>query len=172
MGKEKELVILFADVVGSTRLYEVLGDLTARDKVAVCVDIMRRATEQRGGSVVKTMGDEILATFEDCDKAMDAAVQMQVAIEAHPELDVERQHIAIRIGCHFGPVVLETREHVRRAAQLGVDVRERTDALSIAADVLLIACGADSPALARGLGVDLPVRALVRQLADKWFSDR
>jgi adenylate cyclase len=110
MGKDKELVILFADVVGSTRLFEVLGDLTARDKVAVCVDIMRGATEQRGGSVVKTMGDEILATFEDCDKAMDAAVQMQVAIEAHPELEVEGQHIAIRIGCHFGPVVLETRD--------------------------------------------------------------
>ncbi len=110
MGKDKELVILFADVVGSTRLFEVLGDLTARDKVAICVDIMRGATEQRGGSVVKTMGDEILATFEDCDKAMDAAVQMQVAIEAHPELDVDGQHIAIRIGCHFGPVVLETRD--------------------------------------------------------------
>jgi class 3 adenylate cyclase len=110
MGKDKELVILFADVVGSTRLFEVLGDLTARDKVAICVDIMRRATEQRGGSVVKTMGDEILATFEDCDKALDAAVQMQVAIEAHPELDVDGQHIAIRIGCHFGPVVLETRD--------------------------------------------------------------
>lgn len=110
MGKDKELVILFADVVGSTRLFEVLGDLTARDKVAVCVDIMRGATEQRGGSVVKTMGDEILATFEDCDKAMDAAVQMQVAISTHPELDVDGQHIAIRIGCHFGPVVLETRD--------------------------------------------------------------
>ena len=110
MGKDKELVILFADVVGSTRLFEVLGDLTARDKVAVCVDIMRGATEQRGGSVVKTMGDEILATFEDCDKAMDAAVQMQAAISSHPELDVDGQHIAIRIGCHYGPVVLETRD--------------------------------------------------------------
>ena len=110
MGKDKELVILFADVVGSTRLFEMLGDLTARDKVAICVDIMRSATERCGGAVVKTMGDEILATFEDCDKAMDAAVQMQVAIEAHPELDVGGQQIAIRIGCHFGPVVLETRD--------------------------------------------------------------
>jgi len=110
MGKDKELVILFADVVGSTRLFEVLGDLAARDKVAVCVDIMRGATEQHGGAVVKTMGDEILATFEDCDSAMDAAVQMQVAIAGHPDLDINGQHIAIRIGCHFGPVVLETRD--------------------------------------------------------------
>lgn len=110
MGKDQELVILFADVVGSTRLFEVLGDVTARDKVAVCVEIMRRATEQHEGAVVKTMGDEILATFADCDAAMDAAVQMQAAIAAHPDLEVEGQHIAIRIGCHFGSVVLETRD--------------------------------------------------------------
>ena len=110
MGQDKELVILFADVVGSTRLFEQLGDASARDKVAICVDMMRRATEQHGGAVVKTMGDEILATFEDCDAAMDAAVQMQSAIAVHPELDVQGQHVAIRIGCHFGPVVLETRD--------------------------------------------------------------
>jgi sarcosine oxidase subunit beta len=59
-----------------------------------------------------------------------------------------------------------THELVRRAARLGVDVRERTDALSVDADVLVIACGAGSPELARTAGVDLPVRPLVRQLAD------
>jgi len=110
MGEDKDLVILFADVVGSTRLFEVLGDLTARDKVATCIDIMRSATDQHGGAVVKTMGDEILATFEDCDAAMDAAVQMQVAITGHADLDAEGQHIAIRIGCHYGSVMIETRD--------------------------------------------------------------
>ncbi len=110
MGQEQELTILFSDVVGSTRLFEVLGDIAARDKVSVCIEIMRRATEQHGGTVVKTMGDEILATFADCDAAMDAAVEMQAAISGHPDLDVEGQQISIRIGCHFGPVVLETRD--------------------------------------------------------------
>lgn len=110
MAGEQELAILFADVVGSTRLFEVLGDVAARDKVQACIEIMRRATEQHGGSVVKTMGDEILATFRDCDAAMDAAVEMQAAISGHPDLEVEGQHISIRIGCHFGPVVQETRD--------------------------------------------------------------
>jgi class 3 adenylate cyclase len=110
MGQEQELTIVFADVVGSTRLFEVLGDIAARDKVSVCIDIMRRSTEQHGGHVVKTMGDEILATFGDCDAAMDAAVEMQAAISGHPDLDVEGQQIAIRIGCHFGPVVVESRD--------------------------------------------------------------
>jgi class 3 adenylate cyclase len=110
MGQDQELAILFADVVGSTRLFEVLGDVAARDKVAVCIEIMRRSTEQHGGAVVKTMGDEILATFASCDAAIDAAVEMQAAIAAHPDLEVEGQQITIRIGCHFGPVVSETRD--------------------------------------------------------------
>ena len=37
MGKDIELAILFADVVGSTRLYDVMGDVRARDMVAICV---------------------------------------------------------------------------------------------------------------------------------------
>ncbi|MBA3347115.1 MAG: FAD-binding oxidoreductase [Actinobacteria bacterium] len=59
-----------------------------------------------------------------------------------------------------------TRELVRRAAKLGVNVREHTDALSLERDVLVIACGAASPAVGRAVGVELPVRPLVRQLAD------
>jgi sarcosine oxidase subunit beta len=59
-----------------------------------------------------------------------------------------------------------TRELVRLAAALGVEVRERTDALDLEADVFVVACGARSAEVARARGVELPVRALVRQLAD------
>lgn len=110
MPKDPELVILFADVVGSTRLYEMLGDEAARGLVAICVDVMRRATEQHDGKVVKTIGDEILATFEDCDGALDAAVQMHTEIHAHPALVAGGQRLAIRIGAHYGTVVVEPRD--------------------------------------------------------------
>ena len=46
MGKDIELAILFADVVGSTRLYDIMGDVRARDMVAICIEVMRNATEQ------------------------------------------------------------------------------------------------------------------------------
>ena len=59
-----------------------------------------------------------------------------------------------------------TRELVRRAAERGVDVREGTDALELEADVLVVACGARSAAVGAARGVELPVRPLVRQLAD------
>jgi class 3 adenylate cyclase len=110
MGKDIELAILFADVVGSTKLYELMGDLKARDMVAICIDAMRSATEQNHGTVIKTMGDEVMSTFPSADDALNAAAQMQQTISTHPDLKVEGQPVAIRIGCHFGPVVLENRD--------------------------------------------------------------
>ena len=59
-----------------------------------------------------------------------------------------------------------TRELVRRAAERGVVVREETDALALDADLLVVACGAASRAVAATRGVELPVRPLVRQLVD------
>ena len=110
MGKDTELAILFADVVGSTRLYELMGDLRARDMVAICIDVMRSATEEHHGTVIKTMGDEVMSTFPTADDALNAAAQMQQQITEHAQLKVDGQPVAIRIGCHFGPVVLENRD--------------------------------------------------------------
>ena len=110
MNKDIELAILFADVVGSTMLYEKLGDAKAREMVGICIEAMKGATEQHGGTVIKTMGDEVMSTFPTADQAVNAANQMQRAISQHPGLQNELAHVAIRIGCHFGPVVLENRD--------------------------------------------------------------
>jgi class 3 adenylate cyclase len=110
MGKDIELAILFADVVGSTRLFEAMGDLRARDMVSTCIDVMREATEQHHGTLIKTIGDEVMSTFPTADDALNAAGQMQKQIAAHTELRVEGQPVAIRIGCHYGSVVLENRD--------------------------------------------------------------
>jgi class 3 adenylate cyclase len=110
MGKDIELAILFADVVGSTRLFEAMGDLRARDMVSTCIDVMREATEQHHGTLIKTIGDEVMSTFPTADDALNAAGQMQKQIAAHTELRVEGQPVSIRIGCHYGSVVLENRD--------------------------------------------------------------
>ena len=110
MGKDVEVAILFADVVGSTQLYEQLGDVKARQMVGRCLDIMREATEANSGNVIKTMGDEVMSTFPTADDAMNAAKRMQEAISSDEDLAHDNGHVAIRIGCHFGPVVQEHRD--------------------------------------------------------------
>jgi adenylate cyclase len=44
MAEEREIAIVFADVVGSTHLYEALGDEQARETVQRCLDVMKEAT--------------------------------------------------------------------------------------------------------------------------------
>lgn len=103
MARDLEVAILFADVVGSTQLYDQFGDTRASETVAHCLDIMKDATVQFNGTVIKTIGDEVMSTFPTVDEAMSAASQMQQSISSG---DSEIQ-VSIRVGCHFGPVVEE-----------------------------------------------------------------
>jgi adenylate cyclase len=109
-GEETHVTVLFADVVGSTQLYEALGDERARETVQKCVQIMKEATDQYGGKVIKTIGDEVMSTFPSADDAMNAGSQMQKRITSNDQLAGNGMPVAIRIGCHFGAVVVEERD--------------------------------------------------------------
>jgi adenylate cyclase len=106
MAKDLEVAILFADVVGSTQLYDKFGDTKASETVAICLDVMKDATHQFNGTVIKTIGDEVMSTFKSVDEAMNAAVMMQGKISADSKQD-DHIPVSIRIGCHYGPVVQE-----------------------------------------------------------------
>ena len=105
MAKDLEVAIVFADVVGSTQLYDKFGDTKASETVAHCLDIMKDATYQHNGTVIKTIGDEVMSTFETVDDAMGAAVMMQSRVTT--ETKDGGIPVSIRIGCHYGPVVQE-----------------------------------------------------------------
>ena len=105
MARDLEVAIVFADVVGSTQLYDKFGDTKASETVALCLDVMKDATRQFSGTVIKTIGDEVMSTFEKVDDAMGAAVMMQSRVTSETrEGDIP---VSIRIGCHYGPVVQE-----------------------------------------------------------------
>jgi class 3 adenylate cyclase len=106
MAKDLEVAILFADVVGSTQLYDKFGDTKASQTVADCLEVMKEATQHFNGTVIKTIGDEVMSTFGTVEESMGAAVRMQTRISADNK---KEGHIpvSIRIGCHYGPVVQE-----------------------------------------------------------------
>ena len=107
MAKDLEVAILFADVVGSTQLYDKFGDTKASETVAACLDVMKEATLMNDGTVIKTIGDEVMSTFPTVDQAMAAAAHMQSRISGDPEQSAVTIPVNIRVGCHFGPVVQE-----------------------------------------------------------------
>jgi len=103
--KPAELAVLFADVVGSTRLYEKLGNARALECVGLCINIMRESAVGYGGRVVKTIGDEVMCVFPTASAATEAAAEMQSRVEMQEP--VSGQHLQIRIGVQFGPVLEE-----------------------------------------------------------------
>jgi hypothetical protein len=100
---QQDKAVLFADVSGSTHLYEVLGDARAFATINACLGTLSELTLKHSGRVVKTIGDEIMTVFPDAVSAVNAASEMQLVISEQPAID--GVNLAIRIGFHFGPVL-------------------------------------------------------------------
>jgi class 3 adenylate cyclase len=94
---------LFADISGSTALYETLGDTNAKAMIDECITLMRAATARHAGRVIKTIGDELMCVFPDADCGSTAASEMQQAVAVLPKFANVRR--AIRVGFHVGPLI-------------------------------------------------------------------
>jgi len=105
MSESKPLTIVFADVSGSTKLFEVRGDVEARRLIAAILDALSDVTTQHGGRVIKTIGDEIMCTFPGAVQGLLGAVDMQKRIALDQGFAKDR--LAIRIGLHHGDTLLE-----------------------------------------------------------------
>lgn len=95
--------VLFADVSGSTRLHEMVGDKAAHEAIDLCVKLFSALTEQHGGRVVKAHGDEVMAIFRQPGEAAKAAVDIQLGMSEMAPVDKVR--LGARVGLHYGPVV-------------------------------------------------------------------
>jgi adenylate cyclase len=100
----KTMAILFADITESSRLYQQLGDASARAVINMCLSTLANILPRYDGRLVKTMGDAIMCVFPTADSAVLAASEMQTAVAAgrtgsHP--------LRIHVGLHQGPVLVE-----------------------------------------------------------------
>lgn len=102
----EQLAVLFADICGSTALYDNFGDNLARRLIAQCVATMTGEISVCHGTLIKTIGDEIMCTFPSAEAAMQAACAMQRAVEGTRYEGNHPMHI--RIGFHYGEVILES----------------------------------------------------------------
>ena len=102
------LAILFADVAKSTHLYETLGDKVAQKLIGACVTLMSDVTKKHNGKVIKTIGDEVMCTFEDANDAVEAGMEMHQELE---EMTIEDRPgfppPNIYVGIHLGSVISE-----------------------------------------------------------------
>ena len=97
---QRRMILMFADVSDSARLFERLGDTEASYAVERCLKRMERAIAGYGGRTINVSSDGLLAVFESAEKACHAAVDMQSRVSKLPP--VSGLKLTIRIGLHVG----------------------------------------------------------------------
>ena len=98
------LAVLIAYISGSDALLKSIGQKMAAEAVSECLAGLRVAGEKFGGTVVKTVGGQFIASFADADSAMQAASAMQASFSAR------RDGLALRVGFTVGPVIQENQD--------------------------------------------------------------
>src|SRR5688572_6730613 len=105
MSQSRPQTILFADVSGSTRIFETKGDVEARRLIAAVLDALTIVCQQHGGRVIKTIGDEIMCTLPAAFNGLHAACDMQRRLAR--DINFVRDNLAVRIGLHHGDALEE-----------------------------------------------------------------
>jgi class 3 adenylate cyclase len=109
MGTTKERAILFADLRGSTALYLKLGNTEAASVVTHSLAMLGQIIARAGGRVIKTLGDGLMAVFDDAERAVEAASSLhdsldRIAPVAEP-LPVKAAAIKLKVAIAWGEMV-------------------------------------------------------------------
>ena len=179
LRRARDVVLVERAVVAGGATGKAMGRVRQQFTTEAEVRLARRSVrffEELGAPLFEQVGYLFLATTdagaEELERRRALQRELGVPVEAvDPSFvrGLRTDDVATAALCREDGVadpVGVTRELVRRAAALGVDVREHTDALALEADVLVVATGASSADVAHARGFDLPIRPLVRQLVD------
>jgi class 3 adenylate cyclase len=100
--------ILFSDLTGSTALYTKAGDAAAFRLVDDHFDVLRKAVDAAGGTVVKTMGDAIMAAFLEPQVCLRAAIACLRGFEAFRKTHPNGADTGLKLGLFAGPCYVVT----------------------------------------------------------------
>jgi class 3 adenylate cyclase len=98
---ENQCAIMFADIAGSTRLYNQLGDSLAELLISSRLTTMQAIAAKYHGRIIKTIGDEIMCQFPSAEDAALAATEMHIEKNTGDDISA----LEIRIGLHFGNTI-------------------------------------------------------------------
>ncbi|HUS18786.1 MAG TPA: adenylate/guanylate cyclase domain-containing protein [Terriglobales bacterium] len=106
----RNITVLFTDLKGSTSYFEKYGDSAGLLMVHRCNTMLAEAVERHGGRVIKTIGDAVMAAFEDNAEAIAASIEMQEAIAADNAGKTGAEKISIRIGINYGLGIVKSND--------------------------------------------------------------
>jgi class 3 adenylate cyclase/pSer/pThr/pTyr-binding forkhead associated (FHA) protein len=129
----RTITVMFTDIKGSTAYFEKYGDVAGLMMVHQCNDALRQIVEKHGGRVVKTIGDAIMATFEDCKESVLASIEMQKAMIDFNAPKPEQDHVFIRIGLNHGQGIVKSNDVFGDV----VNVASRVESVAVAEQIVI-----------------------------------
>lgn len=128
---KKNIVIMFCDIAGSTNFFEQFGDIEGRAMVKRFTSLAFPTIKSFNGRVIKTMGDGILASFDDPFLACDCAIDLQNKLLYDNEQKETQNKILIRIAMHYGKVVIDQNDVYGDVVNVAARVESKTKARQI-----------------------------------------
>ena len=109
MSTTSDKTVLFADLRGSTGLFETLGNRAATEQVARSIASMARLITQADGLVVKMLGDGLMALFTEPEAAVQAAFALHEStghdLPAPDPAPTVGEALQLRVSIALGEVV-------------------------------------------------------------------
>jgi class 3 adenylate cyclase len=129
-----QMAILFTDLRNSTRLYREIGDAVAFGAVMSHFDVLREEIAAEGGSIVKTLGDAVMAVFPRPAPALRAIIAAQGKLAAPPE---GMRPLTIKAGLHAGACIAVTLNERLDYFGSNVNIAARLEPLSTGEDCVI-----------------------------------
>jgi class 3 adenylate cyclase len=126
-GFARAVTLLFTDIVGSTEFFETAGDIAGRQMIQTHNDLLFPLIQTHGGRIIKTIGDSIMASFEDPGRACACAVAMQERLREYNGGRAAQERIRVRMGLHHGQAVMEEKDLFGDMVNTAARVESRAD---------------------------------------------
>ncbi len=139
----ERLVLLFTDLSGSTAMYERIGQAKAFRLVQDHFRVLDPAIREHNGTMIKTIGDAVMAVFSSTKDAVACAIQMQCGIRAlvvAEGVDAER---LLKVGIHSGACLAVTLNDKLDYFGTAVNIAARTEHECQGGEIMITAEGWD-----------------------------
>ncbi len=150
------VALLFTDLTDSTALYTRVGDAKAFKVVHEHFDLLMSIIAARRGTLVKTIGDAVMAAFVEERDAIGAAIEM---LERFPTFRgglPEAGRTFLKVGVYAGPCYVVTANGILDYFGQTVNLAARLQGAAGAGEVILVEAVADEAAEHGWLGKHRP----------------
>lgn len=106
----RDVAVMFTDIKGSTAYFEKYGDIAGVMMVHQCTELLKQQIAHHNGTFIKTIGDAVMAMFEDCTSAVQTGIGMQTALKHHNSSRPPEEQIRIRIGINYGNGIVRSHD--------------------------------------------------------------